>query len=262
LIRDEDSEPLGYSLIIRDTRKQAELEEQMRRSEGLAAASVMAAGLAHEFNNPLAVLSNRIECMQEDVVERCDRCFLNEDLAVLGEHTARLSEVTRDLLRFVQAEDDELEPLALDEMALRLVRLLRQTFSSRNIDLGVVTREGLFQPQGREKAIEAVCMNLLLNAADATPPDGSVTLEVRNAESGGAVQIEVRDTGPGIPPQLHHRIFEPFFTTKAAGRGTGLGLAVCRNIVERHGGQIEVYCPTGGGSRFVVTLPVQQSGII
>ncbi len=262
LIRDEDGEPLGYSLIIRDTRKQAELEEQMRRSEGLAAASVMAAGLAHEFNNPLAVLGNRIECMQEDVIERCDRCFLEEDLAVLGEHTTRLSEVTRDLLRFVQAEDDEVEPLALDQMAFRLVRLLKQTFSSRSIGLAVVTHEKLLQPQGREKAIEVVCMNLLLNAADATPPGGLVTLEVRNSESNGAVQIEVRDTGPGIPAELRHRIFEPFFTTKAEGRGTGLGLAVCRNIVERHGGQIEVYCPTGGGSRFVVTLPVQQLGVI
>ena len=261
LIRDEDGEPLGYSLIVRDTRKQAELEEQMRRSEGLAAASVMAAGLAHEFNNPLAVLHNRIECMQEDVIERCDRCFLEEDLEVLGEHTTRLTEVTRDLLRFVQAEDDEVEPLALDEMAFRLVRLLKQTFSSRSIGLAVVTHEKLFQPQGREKAIEAVCMNLLLNAADATPPGGSVTLEVRNSEANGAVQIEVRDTGPGIPAELHDRIFEPFFTTKAEGGGTGLGLAVCRNIVGRHGGQIEVYCPAGGGSRFVVTLPVQQLGI-
>ena len=105
-------------------------------------------------------------------------------------------------------------------------------------------------------------MNLLLNAADATPSGGSVTLEVRNSESNGAVELEVRDTGAGIPLELHHRIFEPFYTTKTEGRGTGLGLAVCHNIVERHGGQIEVYSPVSGGSRFVVTLPVQQSGVI
>ena len=155
-----------------------------------------------------------------------------------------------------------MEPFALDEMAFRLVRLLKQTFSSRSIDLAVVTGDQLSQPQGREKAIEAVCMNLLLNAADATPPGGSVTLEVRNAESSEAVDLEVRDTGAGIPSELHHRIFEPFYTTKTEGRGTGLGLAVCRNIVERHGGRIEVHSPKGGGSRFVVTLPVQQSAVI
>jgi signal transduction histidine kinase len=101
-----------------------------------------------------------------------------------------------------------------------------------------------------------VCLNLLLNAADATPPGGTVVLETRTAAEGTRVEFEVRDTGPGVPPDLRERIFEPFFTTKGPRGGTGLGLAVCRSVVERHGGRIWLEGDEGEGSRFVVTLPV------
>jgi two-component system, NtrC family, sensor kinase len=105
-----------------------------------------------------------------------------------------------------------------------------------------------------------VIVNLLLNAADATPPDGTVTLSIRRGADGEAVEIEVRDTGHGLAPELHERIFDPFFTTKGPGRGTGLGLTVCRSIIDRHGGVIAVDTPPDGGCRFVVTIPLQPIG--
>jgi len=110
---------------------------------------------------------------------------------------------------------------------------------------------------GYEKAIETVIVNLLLNAADATPPDGTVTLSIRCSADGKAVEIEVRDTGEGLAPELRERVFDPFFTTKGPGRGTGLGLTVCRSIVDRHGGAIAIDTPPDGGCRFVVTIPLQ-----
>jgi signal transduction histidine kinase len=113
---------------------------------------------------------------------------------------------------------------------------------------------------GYEKAIETVIVNLLLNAADATPPEGIVTMTVRGSAGGGAAEIEVRDTGPGIDRALRERVFEPFFTTKEAGQGTGLGLTVCRSIIDRHGGSIRVDSASGGGCRFVVTIPQQAVG--
>ena len=256
LIRDEHGEPLGHSLIIRDITAQAKLEEHMLRSERLAAVSVMAAGLAHEVNNPLAVIGNRIECMQQEVRERWPECNIEADLAVLHDHTNRLRELTRDLLRFAKDEGDEPRPLALDELLSRVARLMEQTLRSRSIHLDVHTESDLPQPRGSEKAIETVCMNLLMNAADATPPGGVVTVETRRSVAGAAVEFEVSDTGTGVPPELQHRIFEPFFTTKGSSRGTGLGLALCRSIIERHGGSIRVEARKGGGSRFIVSLPV------
>ncbi len=244
--------PCGASLILRDASKQAILEEQMRRSERLAAVSIMAAGLAHELNNPLAVIGNRIECMEREVQQRCPHCFLEPDLAVLRQHTARLSGITHDLLRFTREGDDTAVPLDVGILAAGVAHLLERTFVGRNIQLELVVADDLPPVLGSERALETVCMNLLLNAAQAMPGGGAVRVEIRPALAEGAVEVVVSDTGPGIPPELRERIFEPFFTTKG---GTGLGLAVCRSVVERHRGHIRVETPAGGGAQFVVTFP-------
>ncbi len=255
LIRDDEGVPIGYSLILRDARAQKKLEEQMRRSERLSAVSVMAAGLAHELNNPLAVIANRIECMEGEVSERCPECFLDGDLTVLREHANRLGEVTRDLLRFAHDDEGDLGMIPLGAVSERLTRLLSRTFASRDIHLDLVVQQELPSPRGSENAIETVLMNLLLNAADATPRGGTVTLDVHQTGS-DEIEMSVTDTGSGVPSELRAKVFEPFFTTKAAGRGTGLGLAVCRSVVERHGGRIWVESGKGAGSRFIVALPL------
>ncbi|MBA4070323.1 MAG: hypothetical protein C0497_00560 [Gemmatimonas sp.] len=261
LITAPDGRPLGSSLIIRDNRIQSRLEDQMRRSERLAAISVMAAGLAHEINNPLAIIGNRIECMQRDLHDRPGGGVFAADVDVLQQHVGRLRELTTSLLRFAR-DDDRVDatPVALGVVAERTVALLRRSLATREVQLMLVVAPGLPEVRGHEQAIETVIINLLLNAADATPAGGTVTLTLRSSANRDAAEIEVRDTGPGIPPALRERIFEPFFTTKDAGQGTGLGLTVCRSIVDRHRGSIRVDGPSDGGCRFLVTIPAQPTG--
>ncbi|MBI3567070.1 MAG: PAS domain-containing protein [Gemmatimonadetes bacterium] len=262
LITASDGRPLGSSLIVRDNRFQSRLDDQMRRSERLAAISVMAAGLAHEINNPLAIIGNRIECIQRDLRDKPGSdATLAADIDVLQQHVSRLRELTSSLLRF--ARDDEradARPVALAALAEGTVALLRRTLATRRLRLDLVVDPGVPSVLGYDQAIETVIVNLLLNAADATPAGGTVTLALRRGDGGEAAEIEVRDTGPGIAPALRERVFEPFFTTKATGHGTGLGLTVCRSIVDGHGGSIRVECPGDGGCRFIVTLPVHPLG--
>ena len=262
LISAADGRPLGASLIVRDNRLQSRLEDQMRRSERLAAISVMAAGLAHEINNPLAIIGNRIEVMQRDIMDRWHDTSLATDIAVLQQHVARLRELTTSLLRFARDDGREAGPIALVALADRTVALLRRSLATRRLKLLHDVEAAMPPVVGYEKMIETVIVNLLLNAADATPPDGTVTLRIHRSAGGDAAEIEVIDTGPGISPDLWERIFDPFFTTKPAGHGTGLGLTVCRSIVDRHGGSIRVESSPEGGCRFVVTLPLQPVGAI
>ena len=257
LIAGADGGALGSSLIVRDNRLQSRLEDQMRRSERLAAISVMAAGLAHEINNPLAIIGNRIECMQRDIRDKWSDTSLAADVDVLQQHVARLRELTTSLLRFARDDRGEAGPVALGALAESTVALLHRTMAMRRLQLRLHVKPGVPDVMGYEKAIETVIVNLLLNAADATPPDGTVTLSIRCSADGKAVEIEVRDTGDGLAPELRERVFDPFFTTKGPGHGTGLGLTVCRSIVDRHGGAIAIDTPPDGGCRFVVTIPLQ-----
>ncbi len=255
-----DGRPLGSSLIVRDNRLQSRLEDQMRRSERLSAISVMAAGLAHEINNPLAIIGNRIECMQRDIRDRWADSALAADADVLQAHVERLRELTSSLLRFASDDHSDAGAVALGTVAAGTVALLRRTLGARRLELELDVAPVVPLVIGYEKAIETVIVNLLLNSADATPAGGTITLAIRPSAGGEAVEIEVRDTGPGIPAAMRERIFEPFFTTKEVGRGTGLGLTVCRSIVDRHGGSIKVDAAPGGGCRFVVSIPLQLVG--
>ena len=176
-------------------------------------------------------------------------------MSVLRGHAARLSVLTRDLLRLARDDDLGPAPVLLADVGRRVAGLLEHTFAARGLQLEVEAGEAIPPLIGSEGALETVCMNLLLNAADATPAGGSVGLAIRAGPSGDAVELEVWDTGPGVPPELRQRIFEPFFTTKGAAKGTGLGLAVCRNVVERHHGEIWVEDRPGRGSPFIVSSP-------
>ncbi len=263
-IRDGEGRVVGASLIVRDERLQSELEAQMRRSERLAAISIMAAGLAHEFNNPLAGLSrvyvtdpfgNRIELMERDAGGTIDRERMMKDLAVLKEHIGRIRDVTTDLLNFAREDDDCRSLVDLSQVVRRVGRLLEHTYATRGVKLELVEANGECSVHGSEKTIETVVTNLLINAAQATQAGGWVRVDVCGSRAGDFVEVGVSDSGPGVPPDLRNRIFDPFFTTKADSGGTGLGLTVCRAVMEQHGGALSLHSPPEGGSRFVASFP-------
>jgi signal transduction histidine kinase len=165
--------------------------------------------------------------------------------------------VTRDLLGLASDDADVTGVVDLGAVIARIARLVERTFTVRGVRLEAACGDGALPLlHGNEKALETACLNLVLNAADATPAGGTVRVEARVARGGAELELEVRDTGAGVPAELRERIFEPFFTTKGPRGGTGLGLAVCRTVVERHGGSIRLEVGEGGGSRFVLALPV------
>lgn len=257
-IRAETGEFLGTSVVARDDRLQSELEDQMLRSERLAAISIMAAGIAHELNNPLAVLANRIELMERDVRDSPSESRLHKDLSVLGGQVVRIQGITTDLLSFAREEDGEPAPVNLRDLAARVKRLLAHSYLKKGVSLELDLEEGVPLISGAEKAVETVLVNLLINAVQATPAGGSVWVRIRSQTSDGGVELEVEDTGGGIASDARARIFQPFFTTKSESGGTGLGLAVCRAVMERHGGSIRLRESRSGGTRFVAVFPVRQ----
>jgi len=254
-VTDDEHRRVGASLVIRDDRLQSRMEEQMRSSERLATASVMAAGLAHEINNPLAILGNRIELMVRQV--DADSVFAR-DLAVLEQHVARLKELTSDLLGFAREDSDPQGRFRLNDLVDRAVRLFQNVFVSAGVSLEVHTEETVPEMAGNETAVETVVINLLLNAAQAAPAGGTCTVSVTTAQGGMIARLSVSDTGPGIRKELRARVFEPFFTTKE-GSGTGLGLAVCRSIVDRHGGRLWIDEDFAPGARLVADFPTLSS---
>ena len=203
----EDGRPAGLSLIFRDDRAQRNLDEQMRRSERLAAVSVMAAGLAHELNNPLAVLGNRIELMQREAAAQGGGEQLQRDLEVLRQHVGRLGGITSDLLRFARDDSGEIGPVDVAEIVERVGRLLRRVFVASDLALHIELGDDVPAVSGNETVVETVLVNLLLNAQQATPAGGRIDVITRLGSADGFVDIVVRDTGPGIPVDLRRRIF-------------------------------------------------------
>ena len=257
VIQGDDSQPLGHTLIIRDVTRQKAFEKRMLKSERLAAAGRLAAGVAHEINNPIGIAVNRLDCLELGMTERCAECFAREDLQVVRAQAERVGEVARRLLSIARAEPPTFVPLDLSGLVGGVIAFLRPSLENRDLQCEWDLPVDLPAVNGSPRGLESMTMNLLLNAADASSSGDTIRVATRAVNDGRKVELEVADTGAGISPDLMDQIFEPFFTTKVEPRGTGLGLAVTRGIVEEHGGEIRVDSQPGEGSRFIVTLPVK-----
>lgn len=258
IIGDGAGESLGTSLIIRDDRMHAKLEEHMRRSERLSAVSIMAAGLAHEINNPLSILGNRIELMRREASKHEVGPRLVRDIEVVDEKVARIRNITADLLSFAREGQAESVDLSIEEVLRRLVRLLERTLAAQGVEISLDIPEPVPHLRGNATAIETVFANLILNAQQAMPDGGVVRIRASvEGESPQRLVVCVTDDGPGISDDVKARLFEPFFTTKGDRGGTGLGLAVCRALVERQGGLISAGNSSDGGGQFTVHLPLR-----
>jgi PAS domain S-box-containing protein len=254
-------------LVARDITERRLAEEQLARAERLAALGELAAGVAHELNNPMAYVVMNLELLRSTLETREDDAT-REPLAEALDGIRRMQEIALELRNFSGSDETGLpEPVAVDGAVESAINITRNQFRHR----AVVHRD--IEPglavYAREGPLVQVLVNILANAADAIPHDGgehSITVQVR-ALDGKRVQIAVSDTGAGIPPEILLRLFDPFATTKARGHGSGLGLAISRRIIDRFGGEIRAENLASGGAKISVTLPaapvaVKDSGVV
>jgi signal transduction histidine kinase len=241
--------------LERRAQKLRDAQDRLVRSERLASVGRLSAGLAHEIGNPIAALLGLEDLLLQGGLEPGEE---KDFLARMKKETERIHIVLRDLLDFARpasaSKEDGGKPGSISEAVADVVALVRPQRSFRDVELLVETEPKLPSVTLAGERIVQVLLNLLMNAADAAGPKGKVALKAHR--NGGSVQIVVEDDGPGIDPSFRERLFEPFATTKEVGKGTGLGLAVCRGLVESARGSIRFDESFGPGARFVVELPI------
>lgn len=233
-----------------DIEELRKLNEQLIRTEKLAAMGTLAAGVAHEVNNPLASISSLIQMMQSrDGVAEDTR----EQLKLISTQIQRISQVTRDMMDFARVRPAAKRMVQINDVIEKSLRLASFDNSFQKLELKTDLKPDIPEVLADSDQLQQVFLNLFLNARDAMPEGGELCMRtgVKNRE----IRIEVADSGPGVEEKDLKHIFDPFFTTKPAGKGTGLGLAVCYGIVTAHGGHIEIENNNGAGTTFIVILP-------
>jgi signal transduction histidine kinase len=226
-------------------------QAQLVRSEKLAAFGQLGAGITHEVKNPVAGIVSLAQVAQKKL-EQPDK--LREILALIEKEGLRCRDILVNFLRFARSDTQGFEPVDPNHLALEVAKIIRHQLGTQDIKLRVEVAPDLPPIRGNPGALSQVLLNLALNAQQAMPSGGAVTLRTARAADGRVV-LSVTDTGPGVPEEIRDRLFEPFFTTKAPGQGTGLGLSVSHGIVRDHGGELTVESELGQGATFVVRLP-------
>ncbi len=244
---------LGVLGIARDMTETKKLEQQIRNSEKLASVGKLAAGVAHEINNPLGGILNCLYNLRKGALSPSRQ---EEYWSSMEDGVRRVQKIVRQLLDFSQQHEPEFALTDINHVVDRVLVLTTHLFAPNHIMLETGFGQGLPNVMVDRHMMEQVLMNLVLNAVQAMKDGGVLTIRTSVAE--GICLIEVRDTGSGIPPAILPRIFDPFFTTKSEGEGTGLGLSVSLGIVERHGGKILVDSEVGRGTTFTLCLPVSR----
>ena len=268
LRRDNDGAILGYHGIVRDVTERKQLQRQFLQAQKMEAIGQLAGGVAHDFNNILTAIIGYTDVLTQQIPE--DSPYRSKVMHI-NSAGARAAHLTRQLLAFSRKQILDLRPLKLNEVIANFQRMLRPLIGE---DIEVVT---LLDPSagtvmGDATQIEQILLNLAINARDAMPKGGKLTVETANihldeayvrthseVRAGPYVMVAVSDTGHGIEPDVLPRVFDPFFTTKAKEKGTGLGLSTVYGIVKQHQGHITASSEPGRGTTFKVYLPLVQS---
>ena len=249
----------GAVLLIEDITGRVSLERGARQAEKLAALGTLAAGLAHELNNPIGIISSRAELMLLEAESTPLSPDVAEDLRVIHRHAQRVARIAQGLLSFSRHSPGERGRVDLNQVVDETLLLVEKMIVKDGITLRRALAPGLPQIWGDANALQQVVMNLVTNARDAVRGGGEISVATSAAaEPPGGVQLTVRDTGPGIPPEILPKIFDPFFTTKA--EGTGLGLSISYGIVREHQGTVDVHSAPGQGTTFVLTFRSASPG--
>ena len=254
----------GLVCVVRDISERKRLEERLHRSQKLEAIGRLAGGVAHDFNNLLTAINGYASFARDSLPEGDPA---REDIGQVLRAAGRATDLTRQLLAFSRRQIIDPQAVNLNELVLNLERMLRRLISE-SIEFEIVPAPNLWTVRVDAGQMEQVLMNLVVNASDAMPEGGRLTIETANVRLDGAyaqehvsvvpgdyVMLAVSDTGCGMSEEVKVHLFEPFFTTKDLGKGTGLGLATCYGVVKQNGGNIWCYSELGRGTTFKIYLP-------
>jgi hypothetical protein len=252
----KDLQQIGRLIIFDDVTDRDELERQLVQADKLSSIGLLAAGVAHEVNTPLAVISTYAQILAKQISEDEQKSKLLDKIA---KQTFRASEIVNSLLSFSRTSTTEFVELDVGKVIQETLNLVEHQLRKSAIEVKLDTQPALPPVKGNAGKLQQVFLNLFLNARDAMEAGGTLAIHVWSEE--GFARIDVADSGQGIQPENLARIYDPFFTTKAARKGTGLGLSVTYGIVREHGGTIEVESRWGAGSRFRVELPLARKPV-
>lgn len=248
-------EPSGITrvlVLVRDITDQRRSESQYQQAEKLAAMGQLVSGVAHEINNPAAIISGFAQTMLLEELKPDQQ----EMLQMIYDEATRIGRITSNLLAFARAGGKQRAFVDVNDIARRTFALRSYHLSTLNITLTLDLDPGDPKIWADASELQQMLLNLLINAEQAlVAVDGPRTITVRTRADERDARLEIADSGPGIPPEIRDKIFDPFFTTKPEGVGTGLGLSICYGIAQEHGGRIWVESEPGHGARFVIVLP-------
>jgi len=263
LVRDEREQPKSVLVINTDVTEKKRMESQFLRAQRMESIGTLAGGIAHDLNNVLSPILMAVDMLQLKTTDESSKRWLD----VLRTNAERGGNMVRQVLSFARGIEGERVALQPKHLIKEIVKILRETLP-KSIEISFKVPDNLWIISADATQMHQVLMNLCVNARDAMPEGGSISIMAENvyldenyarmhieAKAGRFVVVSVADTGPGMPPEIQNRIFEPFFTTKEMTKGTGLGLSTALTIVKSHGGFINVYSELHKGSQFALYLP-------
>ena len=259
-----DGKEIGSVGVFTDMREvlkmRKELEDaniQLIQSQKIASIGRMAAGVAHEINNPLSAILLYAEMLKESLKGQSE---FGKDLQEIIDQTLRCKKIVSDLLEFSRKSAGKTASFSLEDLLNKCLELLVHKTYFQDIEVTTDIAAGMPNTIGDMSQLQQVFTNLFINAADAMGGKGKLNIEARFDEDRSLFAIKVSDTGPGIPENLRDKVFDIFFTTKPVGKGTGLGLSISQNIIKIHGGHLYFECPPEGGTTFTIELPLEPGG--
>jgi two-component system NtrC family sensor kinase len=247
----KEGQQIGRLIIFDDVTDRATLEQRLMQADKLSSIGLLAAGVAHEVNTPLAVISTYAQMLAKQITGDDPKSKLLDKIA---KQTFRASEIVNSLLSFSRTSTTDFIQVDLNKLIRDTFPLVEHQLMKSQVQVALDLDEKLALVKGNSGKLQQVLLNLFLNARDAMPGGG--TLAIRSWSEDDFARIQVTDTGDGIPPEYLARIYDPFFTTKGPKKGTGLGLSVTYGIIREHGGTIEVSSKLGEGATFLISLPL------